>query len=78
MAGALAERDFVQKIEKAGFRDIEFHDRRPVGVDELAAYPLFTPDLLALMRRLIPPAAQQRIGAAIVISTRLPRWSQGL
>lgn len=59
------------KMEKAGFRDIQFHERRSIGIDDLAVYPLFTPDLLALMRRLMPPAVQQRIGAAIVISARL-------
>lgn len=71
MAGALTERDFVTKIEKAGFRDIKIHERRPVGIDDLALYPLFTSDLLELMRCLIPPAVQRHIGAAIVMSARL-------
>ncbi len=71
MAGALTERDFVEKIEKSGFGDVRFHDRRPVGIDDLAAYPLFTPELLSLMRRHIPPATQERICAAVTLSARL-------
>ena len=41
MAGALTERDFVEKIEKAGFGDIEVHHREPLSVDDLTLYPLF-------------------------------------
>jgi arsenite methyltransferase len=42
VAGALTERDFVEKLEKAGFEQIEVHHREPVSVDDLALYPLFT------------------------------------
>lgn len=77
MAGALTERDFVKKIEKSGFAGIRLHERRPVGIDDLALYPLFTPELLALMRRHIAPEAQQRIGVAIVLSAGLGRAAAG-
>ena len=42
MAEALTERDFVEKLEKAGFGDIEVHQREPMSVDDLTLYPLFT------------------------------------
>jgi hypothetical protein len=34
VAGALAERDFVTKIERAGFTKIEILERTPMGVDD--------------------------------------------
>jgi arsenite methyltransferase len=72
VAGALTERDFVTKLEKAGFVDVEIVERSPMGVDDCALYPLFTPDLLDLMRRLIPPERQGEVGVAVVLRARLP------
>jgi arsenite methyltransferase len=70
VAGALTERDFVEKIEKAGFGQIEVHHREPVSVDDLALYPLFTSELLQLMRTLIPPTRQDAVATSIVITAR--------
>ena len=67
MAGALTERDFVTKLEKAGFHDVEVLERSPMGVEDFAIYPLFTPDLLDLMRQLIPPTRQDVVGIAVVV-----------
>jgi arsenite methyltransferase len=72
VAGALTERDFVAKLEKAGFRDVEVLEHSPMGVDDLALYPLFTPDVLELMRRLIPAERQGAVAVAVVVRTRLP------
>jgi arsenite methyltransferase len=68
VAGALTERDFVEKLEKAGFGQVEVHEREPVSVDDLALYPLFTPDLIQLMRTLIPPERQVAVATAVVIT----------
>lgn len=70
MSGALTERDFVAKLEKAGFEDIEVIEREPVGIDRMASYPLFTGDLIDLMRRLIPAHRHDRIVVAIVATAR--------
>ena len=70
MAGALTERDFVTKLERAGFTGIEIVERTPLGVDDCALYPLFTPDVLDLMRTLIPTERQQTIGVAVVVRAR--------
>jgi arsenite methyltransferase len=72
VAGALTERDFVAKLEGAGFVDVEVLERSPMGVDDCALYPLFTPDLLELMRRLIPPERQGEVGVAVVVRAQLP------
>ena len=73
MSGALAERDFVEKLEKAGFGSIEVPVRRPWGVDECALYPLFTAELIELMRKLIPIEDQGRVAKSIVLKARLSR-----
>ncbi|HEY7561465.1 MAG TPA: hypothetical protein VH650_04750 [Gaiellaceae bacterium] len=72
MAGALTERDFVAKLEKAGFIDVEVLERSPMGIEDCGLYPLFTPDLLDLMRRLIPPDRQDAVGVAVVVRAHMP------
>lgn len=72
MAGALTERDFVGKLERVGFVDVEVRRREPLGVDDCALYPLFTDDLLALMRDLIPAERRDSVGVAVVVTAHLP------
>jgi arsenite methyltransferase len=72
VAGALTERDFVEKLERTGFEEIGVRAREPMSVEDAALYPLFTPDLLELMRTLIPPERQRELAVAIVVTARLP------
>lgn len=67
MAGALTERDFVTKLERAGFDAVEVVERRPLSVDDAALYPLFTDDVLELMRTLIPAERQRELAVAVVV-----------
>jgi hypothetical protein len=67
VAGALAERDFVKKLHRARFVDVEVLERAPVGIDDCVLYPLFTEELIATMRRLIPPERIDRIAVAAVV-----------
>ena len=73
MSGALTERDFVAKLERAGFGEIEVLQREPVSIDDCALYPLFDEELLALMRRLIAPEKQDEVGVAVVLRARRRR-----
>jgi arsenite methyltransferase len=66
VAGAMAERDFAEKLEKAGFTDVVIDNRVPFGIDDIALYPLFTPDLLALMRALIPRERQAAVAISVI------------
>jgi arsenite methyltransferase len=70
VAGALTERDFVEKLEKAGFEQIEVHHRERVSVEDLALYPLFTPELIQLMRTLIPSERKPAVATSVVITAR--------
>ncbi len=71
MAGALAERDFVAKMERVGFVDIEIVSREDRSIDDFALYPLFTDELIELMRALIPAEQQHAVATAVVIKGRL-------
>ncbi|MDQ7850894.1 MAG: hypothetical protein QN152_06360 [Armatimonadota bacterium] len=44
----------------------------PFGVDECEQYPLFTPELIALMRRLIPPERQATVARSVIYSAWKP------
>jgi arsenite methyltransferase len=72
IAGALSERVFVRKLERAGFVDIDMGDRTSLTLDDVALYPLFTPDVLSLMRRRIPDDAQQHIATSLIARARKP------
>jgi arsenite methyltransferase len=72
VAGALAERDFVKKLERVGFGDIEIVHREPFGVDDADLYPLFTGDLVEVMRKTIPVEKQNHVATSVVIRARLP------
>ncbi|MFD7445684.1 methyltransferase domain-containing protein [Streptomyces sp. NPDC059909] len=67
VAGALAEEEFVRKLERAGFRDIHVPYRQPMSVDDCALYPLFSPETIQLMRDLIPAEKQQAVAVSIVV-----------
>jgi arsenite methyltransferase len=67
VAGALTERDFVEKLEQARFENVEVLDRTVMSIDDIALYPLFTQDLLALMRTLIPEERQRAVATSVVV-----------
>ena len=72
MSGALAERVFAHKIEKAGFTGAEVLERHPFGLEDAARYPLFTPELIDLMRRLLPEPQQAEVAVAVTVAARKP------
>ncbi len=71
MSGALAERDFVEKLQKVGFEEVMVVARTPFGIDECELYPLFTDELIALMRKLIPEERHDSVATSIVVTARL-------
>ncbi len=77
MSGALAERDFVEKLKRVGFTEVEVVARRPWGIEQCALYPLFDDELISLMRRLIPYDRQDHVGDSIVVKARLRRGGGG-
>lgn len=70
MAGALAERVFATKLHNVGFTDLRVVERRPFTIDDAEAYPLFTPDLIALMRTLLAPERQAEVATVLTLTAR--------
>jgi hypothetical protein len=48
-------------------------DRIEYGIDDVALYPLFTPDLIALMRELIPPERQHAVATSVIARAVKPK-----
>ncbi|MFH5821698.1 methyltransferase domain-containing protein [Georgenia sp. AZ-5] len=71
LAGALSEAAMIHKLSRAGFRAVRVVHREPLGVDECALYPLFSAEVLGLMRDL-PPERRRRLAVAIVVTAELP------
>jgi quercetin dioxygenase-like cupin family protein len=72
IAGALSERVLIRKLDRAGLVDVELTQRSAVTLDDVALYPLFTPDVLSLMRRLVPDDARQHIATSVIARARKP------
>lgn len=72
MAGALAERVFADKMAGVGFADVAVRDRAPFGLADAARYPLFTPDLVEVMRELLSEQQQAEVAVAVIATARRP------
>jgi hypothetical protein len=68
----MAERVFAGKLERAGFTDIWVGGQRPFGIDQAALYPLFTPEVIEVMRRTIPADHQDHVATAVIVKARKP------
>jgi hypothetical protein len=66
----MAERVFAAKLERVGFTDVWVGGHRPYGIDEASLYPLFTPEVIAVMRRTIPPDRQGHVATGVIIKAR--------
>ena len=71
-AGAMAERALLRALARVGLVDIEVRERHPFGVEDCARFPLFTPDLLEVMRATIPPERQPAIATVVTVTARRP------
>jgi hypothetical protein len=48
-----------------------------VGIEDCAAYPLFTADLLDIMRRHIPRDRWERVARSVIFAARKPGPREG-
>jgi arsenite methyltransferase len=55
-----------------GFGETTFGHSRPFGIDDAEMFPLFTPELIALMRRLIPPERQHCMATSVIVRAVRP------
>jgi arsenite methyltransferase len=68
----MAERVFAGKLERAGFEGIWVGGHRPFGIDEAALYPLFTQELIEVMRQTIPAGRQGHVATGVIVKARRP------
>ena len=68
----MAERAFAEKLARVGFADTKVVDRRAWGISDCSRYPLFEPDLIRLMRELIPAERQATVATCVTVTARKP------
>jgi hypothetical protein len=62
----------MKKIFNVGFTDIQVVERSPFGLDDLGRYPLFAPEFLDFMRRVMPPERHRELVFSITITATSP------
>jgi arsenite methyltransferase len=72
IAGAVSERVLRAKLERVGLADVAVDAHAAFGIDDVASYPLFGDEVLALMRELLPPAVQDRVAVSTVVRAVKP------
>ena len=60
----------LKKFFNVGFERIEVVERKAFGLEDLTRYPLFTPDFIDFMRRVMPPHRHALLVYSIVITAR--------
>jgi arsenite methyltransferase len=70
VAGALAERVFAEKLGRAGFVDVWLGGHRPTSIDEAAQYPLFTDEVISVMRATLPVEQHDRVATSVIVKAR--------
>jgi arsenite methyltransferase len=71
IAGAVSERILEKKLRRAGFIEVRLGGRSDFGIDDVALYPLFADEVIALMRRTLPSHAQRRIAVGVIVTGTL-------
>jgi len=72
LSGALSEVALYKGLRRAGFRDVAIRPVGRFGIAECGLYPLFTDDLLALLRRLVPAERHYQIATSVFVQARKP------
>lgn len=62
----------LKKFFNAGFEEIRVVDRKPFGLAELARYPLFAPEFLDFLRKVVPSHRHEELVYSIVVTGRKP------
>jgi hypothetical protein len=69
----MAERVFALKMEKVGFTDVWIGEKRPFGIEQAAIFPLFTDEVVELMRKLIPAERSDSVAFSVIAKARKAR-----
>ena len=77
IAGAVSERVLRRKLARAGFDDIDVAGHTGFSLDEVALYPLFTSEVMELLRQLLPREIQQQVALSVIARSRRPEHPDG-
>jgi hypothetical protein len=66
-----------KKVLNVGFEAIAIEERRPVGLDELAHYPVFPAELVEFLRRAIPESRHDELVWSVTLTSRKPSRLEG-
>jgi hypothetical protein len=66
-----------KKVLNVGFEAIAIEERRPVGLDELAHYPVFPKDLVDFLRGAIPATRQAELVWSLTLTALKPSAQEG-
>ncbi|MGH9462489.1 MAG: hypothetical protein ACRD1X_14845 [Vicinamibacteria bacterium] len=67
----------LKKFFNVGFDDITVVDRRPLGLADIMRYPLFAPDFLDFLRKIMPLERHGEMVFSITVKARKPTSKQG-
>lgn len=68
----MAERVFAAKLENVGFTNVWVGGHRPTGIEEASHYPLFTDEVIEVMRQTIPPERHDHVATGVIVKARKP------
>jgi arsenite methyltransferase len=74
----MAERVFAGKLERSGFANVWVGRHRPFGIEEAALYPLFTPQVIDLMRVTIPTDHHDHVATGVIVKAQRPHLVRDL
>ncbi len=68
----------LKKFFNVGFEELAVVERRGFGLDDVAKYPLFAPEFLEFLRKVMPPDRHAELVSSIVVTARKPaRFERG-
>jgi len=70
LSGALSEIALYKGLRRAGFGAVSIKPLGAFGIEECGLYPLFSDDLLDLLRSRVPPERHGRIAQSVLIRAR--------
>lgn len=72
LSGALSDVALYRALRRAGFRAVDVRPLHPFGIAECSLYPLFSHDMLDLLRDRVPGERHDRIAQTVLATGRRP------
>jgi hypothetical protein len=60
----------LKKFSNVGFEEVRIAERRAFGLEDLRKYPLFAPEFVDFLQRVIPPDQHQVLVFSVAVTAR--------